>query len=87
MKYLSVLALPFVLFASFEMDAEPKSQAPMGENLRTAIFAGGCSGVWSRPTMNCQGIVSTISGYAGGHQPLSNLSRCHKRTLRSFGSH
>jgi peptide-methionine (S)-S-oxide reductase len=69
MKYLSVLALPFVLFASFEMDAEPKPQAPMGENLRTAIFAGGCFWCMEPPYDELPGVVSTISGYAGGHQP------------------
>ena len=67
MKYLSALILLLLITASFEMDAEPVPAAA-NENLKTAIFAGGCFWCMEPPYDNLPGVVSTISGYAGGHQ-------------------
>jgi peptide-methionine (S)-S-oxide reductase len=59
-----VYTLTFLLLASSggNSAAEPVS------NLKTATFAGGCFWCMEKPFDALEGVISTTSGYTGGHQ-------------------
>jgi len=72
----NVFALVFVCFLgfgcsaeSFSSEASNKADKETGAAAmnRTAIFAGGCFWCMEPPFDKLEGVVSTISGYAGGH--------------------
>jgi peptide-methionine (S)-S-oxide reductase len=60
------LALPLTLAALFstQAGADPEPGAP---NTATAIFAGGCFWCMEPPFDALDGVLSTTSGYTGGH--------------------
>lgn len=47
--------------------AQNDTKQPAGEGLAKATFAGGCFWCMEPPFDNLDGVVSTTSGYAGGH--------------------
>ncbi|MFT4797594.1 MAG: peptide-methionine (S)-S-oxide reductase [Candidatus Azotimanducaceae bacterium] len=71
----NVFAILFVCLLAFAGTAETTSQGPSGNagedgtsvQNRTAVFAGGCFWCMEPPFDKLDGVVSTVSGYAGGH--------------------
>ncbi|WP_323845245.1 peptide-methionine (S)-S-oxide reductase MsrA [Microbulbifer magnicolonia] len=43
------------------------AQEPQSQNIRTAIFAGGCFWCMEPPFDQLDGVLETTSGYSGGH--------------------
>ena len=68
MKYIGavgLLVLSTVLFLSFSQPSH--SNAPEGQYAK-AIFAGGCFWCMEPPYDKLDGVISTTSGYTGGHK-------------------
>ncbi len=59
--------LIYALFTSFVLAQETKSAENIPSNFKEAIFAGGCFWCLEPPFDNLKGVISTTSGYAGGH--------------------
>lgn len=63
-----VLALFLLgLFVSVRVEKESKAQTVGDTTLETATFAGGCFWCMEPPFDKLDGVVSTTSGYTGGH--------------------
>jgi peptide-methionine (S)-S-oxide reductase len=61
------MVLPFVAWYGLADDDQVTSSTSTAENLAVATFAGGCFWCMEPPFDKLDGVVSTISGYAGGH--------------------
>jgi len=62
---LTVFLLAFFVLA--QVEREGKAQTAGGQSLETATFAGGCFWCMEPPFDKLAGVVSTTSGYTGGH--------------------
>jgi peptide-methionine (S)-S-oxide reductase len=62
---LTVFLLAFFVLA--QVERESKAQTAGGQPLETATFAGGCFWCMEPPFDKLDGVVSTTSGYTGGH--------------------
>lgn len=60
---LSFICLFFTIGAAHARSAE---NIVMQENIKTAIFAGGCFWCMEKPYDKIDGVISTVSGYSGG---------------------
>jgi peptide-methionine (S)-S-oxide reductase len=60
MKYANAFALSMLLLAAFTFAKPPKETA-------LATFAGGCFWCMEKPYDVLDGVISTTSGYSGGH--------------------
>jgi len=73
MKYISSLLLMSLIFISSlnyanagESDKMSEKQNS-GENIKEAVFAGGCFWCIEKPYEQVDGVISATSGYIGGH--------------------
>ena len=64
-RSLPILALLVLAAAGARGDSSPDNASP----LEVATFAGGCFWCMEPPFDELEGVVATISGYTGGHQP------------------
>lgn len=68
MRRIAIVLLSLMVFGCF---AEPTSKPDAAEaktaSHRTAVFAGGCFWCMEPPFDKLPGVISTVSGYAGGH--------------------
>ncbi len=62
-----VFALPFALGMALASTTALAEQPAEGAELATATFAGGCFWCMEPPFDVLEGVVSTTSGYTGGH--------------------
>lgn len=69
-----LLALPIASGAARAADAEGKMDAS-SPALASAVFAGGCFWCMEPPFDKLDGVVSTTSGYIGGHTPSPTYSQ------------
>lgn len=70
MKYVSSFLVLSLLAAGISLsvaDDEPTGTATAGQNTAIATFAGGCFWCMEAPFDKLQGVISTTSGYTGGH--------------------
>lgn len=79
MHYSRTLAIIFSLvclnLACFNAGAEPRQH-----NTRLATFAGGCFWCMEPPFDELDGVISTISGYSGGHTQDPNYQQISSGT-------
>ena len=62
-------ALVFALIGAVSLGAQvPNSAQSDGEALKKATFAGGCFWCMEPPFDKLKGVISTTSGYTGGHK-------------------
>lgn len=67
--FLAAMLIPSILLGpSWAADSESK-QGSVEEPRASAIFAGGCFWCMEHPFDELDGVLSTTSGYAGGHVP------------------
>jgi len=66
MKKILLFLILTVLFCS-NLKAEEESRPMDNQNLKTAIFAGGCFWCMQPPFDQTEGVIKTSVGYAGGH--------------------
>ncbi len=64
---LILFTLYMMVFASWAWSENTESQDQTSKKLETAIFAGGCFWCMEPPFDKLAGVVSTVSGYTGGH--------------------
>ncbi len=69
-----LLALPVAAGVARAADTGGKTDAPAG-TLASAVFAGGCFWCMEHPFDELDGVVSTTSGYIGGHTPSPTYSQ------------
>lgn len=69
MKLLTQGLLAFSLMVAYPVISHAQEETGANNSLSKAIFAGGCFWCMEPPYDNLPGVVSTISGYAGGHLP------------------
>jgi peptide-methionine (S)-S-oxide reductase len=69
-----LLALPVAVGVARAADTGGKTDAPAG-TLASAVFAGGCFWCMEHPFDELDGVVSTTSGYIGGHTPSPTYSQ------------
>jgi peptide-methionine (S)-S-oxide reductase len=64
-----LLAAIFTGLAILSSAAIAHGARAQGAQIRTAIFAGGCFWCMEKPFDHTVGVISTTSGYSGGHLP------------------
>ena len=64
---LTAFAICLMLLVSLAWSETKPGQEQVTSALETAIFAGGCFWCMEPPFDKLDGVVSTISGYTGGH--------------------
>ena len=64
---LLIAGFSLALFANWAWSVKKSEQVPVNANLESAIFAGGCFWCMEPPFDKLDGVVSTTSGYTGGH--------------------
>lgn len=68
MKRYKLLAATFLTLAACSPSSAEKASAPVNvEDTKTAVFAGGCFWCVEADFDKVDGVVETISGFAGGH--------------------
>ncbi|MEQ9403250.1 MAG: peptide-methionine (S)-S-oxide reductase MsrA [Cyclobacteriaceae bacterium] len=68
----SVLAIAAILLLSCQSQGEKPSDSNANQNLDTATFAGGCFWCVEAAFEQIKGVVSAVSGYAGGEKSTAN---------------
>lgn len=63
----TLLALVLLIIGSWLFAGKMQVSADEGSNKATAVFAGGCFWCMEPPFDKLEGVISTISGYTGGH--------------------
>ena len=61
MKYILIVLFMVLMMTTNAIAAEKR--------LATATFAGGCFWCMEKPFDQLEGVISTTSGYTGGHEP------------------
>jgi peptide-methionine (S)-S-oxide reductase len=69
-----LVALPVAAGGARAADTGGKTDAPAG-TLASAVVAGGCFWCMEHPFDELDGVVSTTSGYMGGHTPSPTYSQ------------
>lgn len=83
--YFILLILLNLLFAASSAIAQSEA---FGDKYKTAVFAGGCFWCMEKPYDELGGVISTISGYTGGHkknptyQEVSSGTTGHIESIR-----
>ncbi|HEX5640223.1 MAG TPA: peptide-methionine (S)-S-oxide reductase MsrA [Burkholderiaceae bacterium] len=67
MRWLAGAATVFAIGAAFGQAATPPPKSMAGPRVAVATFAGGCFWCMEPPFDKLDGVISTISGYTGGH--------------------
>ena len=73
-----------MLLTSWTWSEQTSEQTAHLENLHTAIFAGGCFWCMEPPFDKLDGVVSTISGYTGGHTKNPTYEQVSKENTGHF---
>jgi len=68
MGRITIMLLSLMVFgSSAEPTISPDAAEAKSASYRTAVFAGGCFWCMEPPFDKLPGVISTVSGYAGGH--------------------
>jgi peptide-methionine (S)-S-oxide reductase len=66
-RWLAGVATAFTLSGAFAQAGTPPPKSLAGPRVAVATFAGGCFWCMEPPFDKLDGVISTISGYTGGH--------------------
>ncbi len=63
----TLVALILIIFFSWWLAQNAQADDELKNEIATAIFAGGCFWCMEPPFDKLEGVISTVSGYTGGH--------------------
>lgn len=85
-KYMHItrLAMVLVIFSGWLFSASMQVSAEVNKGSATAVFAGGCFWCMEPPFDKLEGVISTISGYTGGHTENPTYKKVSSNTTGHY---
>ena len=81
---LASFAISLVLYANLVWSEKQQEQVAVTNGHETVIFAGGCFWCMEPPFDKLEGVVSTVSGYTGGHTENPSYKQVSADTTGHF---
>ena len=81
---LTIIAIAIALAATWGWSENHKTEEKANSEYATAVFAGGCFWCMEPPFDKLDGVVSTVSGYTGGHTESPTYKQVSADTTGHF---